>query len=135
MTFVARLLVALYGLLFLGLLGVVLVNPARAERFLLAFGSSARAHYVEMAFRLGLGTSLLLAAPNMWRPRLFQVLGWAIVVSSVVLLLLPWQWHDRLGQRLRPALVRWMRVYAVGAFLFGGLLVYGVLSAGLPGGR
>lgn len=59
--------------------------------------SSARAHYVEQLLRLLIGTSLVVFSPAMWQGNVFWLVGWAIVVSSVALLLIPWQWHHQLG--------------------------------------
>ena len=66
----------------------------------------------------------------MWQPKMFCLVGWAIVVSSAVLLCVPWQWHQRLGERVLPLLVRHLRLYAAGSFAFGALLLYGVFAAG-----
>ena len=68
----------------------------------------------------------------MWQPKMFWLFGWAIVVSSAVLLCVPWQWHHRLGERFRilPLLIRHLRLYAVGSFALGALLLYGVFAGG-----
>jgi hypothetical protein len=108
--------------------GVAFAKPARAERFLMAFASSARAHYVEQVFRILVGGALVVLSSTMWQPRMFLYFGWAIVVSSAALICIPWRWHDRLGERVRPMLVRYLRLYAVGAFALGVLLLYGVLA-------
>lgn len=108
--------------------GLVLLRPAEAIRFLGRFASSARAHYLEMGLRLVFGTSLIVSSGAMRASGLFRLMGWAIALSSVVLLLLPWQWHQRFGDRIRPALVRLVNVYAAGSFTFGCLLLYGVLA-------
>ncbi|HKV74853.1 MAG TPA: hypothetical protein VJN95_10075 [Gemmatimonadales bacterium] len=133
MTLLAAIVVGACGLAFIAFTGVVFAKPALAERFLASFASSARAHYVEMAFRLLFGASLVVLAPVMWPATLFRIIGWAIVISSVVLLLMPWQWHHRLGTRVLPTLIRRMKVYAIGVFAFGCLLLYGVFAAGSRG--
>jgi len=43
-----------------------------------------------------------------------------------VLILTPWQWHDRFGEEVRPMLIRHMKLFAVGLLAFGFLLIYGV---------
>lgn len=134
MTLLAAIILVAYGLAFIGFTGVVFVAPARAKRFLGLFASSARAHYVEMAFRLLLGASLIVLSPTIWPANIVRVIGWAIVLSSTVLLLMPWQWHHRIGNRVLPTLVRRMRLYAVGVFVVGCLLLYVVFVSG-TGGR
>lgn len=133
MTLLAGIVVVAYALAFIAFAGVVLARPALAERLLASFASSARAHYVEMAFRVLIGTALVMSAPAMWPANLFGVIGWAIVISAVALLLMPWRWHHGLGKRVLPTLIRRMKLYAVGVFAFGCLLLYGVFSAGSRG--
>jgi hypothetical protein len=130
MSVVAAVVVVLFGLSLITFTGVAFAKPARAERFLMAFASSARTHYVEQVLRILIGAALVVLSSTMWQPNMFWLLGWAIVVSSAALICVPWQWHDRLGERLRPMLVRHLKLYAVGALAFGVLLLYGVFAGG-----
>jgi len=122
--------VVAFGLALIAFPGVAFAKPTIAERFLTAFASSARTHYVEQVVRLLVGAALVVRSPNMWQPKMFCLVGWAIGVSSAVLLCVPWQWHHRLGERLLPLLVRHLRLYAVGALALGALLLYGVFAGG-----
>ena len=92
----------------------------------MSFASSRKAHFIEMSFRLLFGVSLVLLSMSMWQPELFRILAWAIIGSSVLLLLLPWQFHQRFGSRVLPVLVRYIRLYALGVLAFGALIVYAV---------
>jgi hypothetical protein len=133
MTLLAGIVVVSCGLFLIGFTGVVFTKPALAERFLMSFASSARAHYAEQAFRLLIGTSLVVLSPAMWQTNMFRLIGWAIVVSSMTLLLIPWRWHHRFGKWVLPTVVQHMKLYAVGVFAFGCLLLYGVFFAGSRG--
>ena len=130
MSVVAAVVVVVFGLSLITFTGVAFAKPARAERFLMSFATSARAHYVEQAFRILVGAALVVLSSTMWQPKMFWLFGWAIVVSSTALICVPWQWHDRLGQRVRPMLVRYLKLYAVGAFALGVLLLYGFFAGG-----
>jgi hypothetical protein len=130
MNMLASIVIVGFGLFLLGVAGTVFARRALAERFFASFASSARAHYVEQSVRLLIGASLIVLSPAMWQPDLFWLIGWASVISSVGLLLVPWKWHHRFAQRLRPTFVRHMRLYALGLFAFGALLLYGVVFAG-----
>ena len=121
-----------FALFLIGLTVLVFAAPALAGRFFMSLAQSARAHYTEQAFRLLIGAALVVRAPSMRHPAVFAVLGWAIVVSSAALMLVPWQWHRRMGDRVLPMLIRHMGLYAVGIAAFAVLLLYGVLSG--PGG-
>lgn len=128
MNLFAEIVVAASSVFLMGLAGVMIVKPAMTERFILSFASSARAHYTEMFFRLLFGASLALLSRAMWQANLFLILGWAIIISSVALLIMPWQWHYRLGKRVLPILIRYMKFYALGVFAFGVVLLYGAFS-------
>ena len=128
---VGAILVA-FGLFLVGLTVVVFVRPAVAERFFMSFASSARAHYTEQVVRLLIGASLIIRSAAMWQPKVFWLVGWAIVLSSVVLILTPWQWHHRFGEKVLPIVIRRIRLFAIGLLAFGVLLIYGVFTAVSP---
>jgi hypothetical protein len=130
MTLAAGIVVVACGIFFIAFSGVVFTRPAIAERFFMGFASSAGTHYLEQALRLLVGAALVVLSPAMWRPNVFWVLGWAIVVGSAALMCIPWQWHHRFGERVLPMLVRHLKLYAVGMLAFGVLLLYGVFAGG-----
>ena len=133
MSLLAGIVVIAFGLFLIGLSGIIFAKPGLAERFFMSFASSARAHYIEQVVRLLIGASLVVLSPAMWQAKIFRVIGWAVVISSAGLILLPWRWHHRFAQRVLPTVVRHMRLFAVGLFAFGVLLVYGAFSAGSRG--
>ena len=124
--------VAVFGCFLIALSGVIFIKPALAERFFKLFASSERAHYTDQALRLLIGASMIVVAPAVWRADLFQLIGWAIVVTAVVLILLPWRWHHRFGQWAIPLVLRNMRFYAVGLFAFGVFLLFSLLAPAFP---
>lgn len=128
MNLLTGIIVVAGGFLLIGLTVIVFAAHTFAERFLLSFASSAKTHYIEQALRTLVGTALIAHSPAMWQAHLFEVIGWAIVISSLALILVPWQWHHRLGERVLPMVVRHMRLYASGSFVFGALLLHGVFA-------
>jgi hypothetical protein len=130
MSLVATIVVVAFGLLFIAFAGVAFANPVTTERFLRRFASSARTHYVEQVSRILVGAALVVLSPAMWQSKVFWLVGWAIVVSSAALMCVPWEWHHRFGERVGPILFRHLRLYAVGSFAFGALLLYGVFAGG-----
>jgi len=133
MNAVAGAILFAFGLFLVGLTVVVFAKPSVAERFFMSFASSARAHYTEQVVRLLIGASLVIRSAAMWQPKIFWFVGWAIVLSSLVLILTPWQWHHRFGEKVLPIVVRRMKLFAIGLFVFGVLLIYGVIIAVSPG--
>ena len=132
MNAVAGAILVAFGLFLISLAVVVFAKPAVAERFFMSFASSARAHNTEQVVRLLIGASLVIRSAAMWEPKFFWLVGCAIVLSSLVLILAPWQWHHRFGEKVRPILIRRMKLFAIGIFAFGVLLLYGVFSTVSP---
>ena len=132
MSFVAAVVVVAFGVSLIAFAGVTFAKRAIAERFLSSFASSARSHYTEQVVRLLVGAALVLLSPTMWQPQIFRLFGWAVLISSAVLICVPWRWHHRLGERFRilPLLIRHLRLYAVGSSALGALLLYGVYAGG-----
>lgn len=129
----AGIVIVVFAVFLIGLTGVVFATPGLAERFFMSFASSARTHFAEQAIRLLFGASLVVLSPTMWQANMFRILGWAVVTTSVGLMLLPWRWHHRFATRALPRIVRHMRLFAAGLFAFGALLRYGVFSFISPG--
>ncbi len=119
------LLAALY-LLTLGV--ATLVSPDRTRQFLSSFASSAFAHFLELSIRLILGAVLILYAPQMKFPILFQSFGWILVVTTVVLALLPWRWHSRFARWSVPLATRNMPLLALGSFAIAGAILLSVFG-------
>ena len=129
---IAGAILVAFGVFLVGLTVVVFAKPALAERFFVSFASSPQTHYTEQAVRLLIGASLIIRSQAMWHPKVFWFVGWAIVLSSLVLILSPWQWHDRFGEKVRPMLVRLMKLFAVGLLAFGVLIIYAVFTGVSP---
>jgi hypothetical protein len=132
---VAGTLLAIFGVFLVCFAVVAFTKPSVIQRFLGLFASSARAHYTEQGVRLLIGASLVIFSAAMWQPKVFWLVGWAIVVSSLTLIVAPWRWHHRFGERMRPMLIRNMKLFAVGVLAFGALLLYGLFAPFLPGAR
>ena len=128
MKLLSGLVVVTFALFLIGLAATIYARPSLAERFLNAFARSAGAHYVEQAVRLVVGGALVVFSPEMVRPDAFRIFGWVIVVTTVGLLCIPWQWHHRFARWVIPPVIRYVRLYGVGAAVLGALLLYGVLA-------
>lgn len=92
---------------FLGL--VALSKPALAQRFLLGFAESPRVHYLELMLRLIVALALLLHAPLMPYSQIFLGCAWVVLGTTLILLLLPWQWHRTFARRTVPIANRYVR--------------------------
>jgi len=133
MRFLSGLVLVARSVFFIWLTVLVFRKPRLAERFFMSFASSARTHFIEQIFRVLLGESLVIYSPAMAQTEMFRLVGWAIAVSSVGLMLIPWQWHHRFGKKVLPALIQHMRLYAFGIFAFGVVILYAVFAPQLNG--
>jgi hypothetical protein len=123
-------LVVLAALYLLGLGTAALLAPARATRFLSGFAGSARAHYLELAIRLVVGSALVAHAPDMRLPGLFSAFGWVLVITTAGLLALPWRWHQRFAQHAVPRATRHLWLVALVALALGAFML---TAASMPG--
>lgn len=122
--------VVLLAGLYLACLGAVsLVAPALARRFLLGFARSRALHYLELTLRLVVGGAFLLCAPVMRFPLAFTAFGWAIVLTSVGLLLVPWRWHRHFAQQAVPRALHFLPLLGVASLLLGGFVLFAVSSS------
>lgn len=104
-------------------LGVgALVVPARATRFMLGFASTRSLHFAEILSRVIAGASFIVAAPSLAPAQPFVLLGWLLIGTSTLLLLVPWQWHRRFASRTVPVANRYIGLVGL-ASLAGGVLV------------
>lgn len=124
----ATALVLLAGV-FLACLGVAcLVAPAQARRVLLGFSSSLALHYLELAIRLVVGGALLVVAPTMAFPRVFTAAGAVLVITTLVLVLVPWRWHRHFAQRTVPGVLRFLPWLGLASLAFGGFVVFSLVG-------
>ncbi len=125
-SFLSGLVVIAFGLFLIGIAVLIVATPARAEGFFRGFARSARTHYAEQGVRLVVGVAMVSSASVMRYPEFFSLFGWVIVVSTTVLLLIPWQWHHKFSALVMPRVFRRMGLFALGAAALGALVLYSV---------
>ena len=88
--------------------------------------SSRRVQFIEQGLRVLVGVALIVRAPASKLPLAFEVAGWLLVGTSVLVLLAPIRWHGRFGSFwldwLTPATIR---ILAPVPAVAGAALVYG----------
>ncbi len=128
---IAVLLTGFY-FIFLGVLS--LASPARGVRFLHGFATSAKLHYLELFVRLLIGGALLVHGPSLWLSSVFIGFGWLLLITTVGLLLIPWQWHARIAHQSVTRAVRYLPLIAVASLGIGGFIVFAWMRGGGLGG-
>lgn len=114
------------GVWLVGLAVATVVAPQRASDFLRRFASSARSHYTEQLLRLMAGVAFIVFAPEMRLGGLFRIFGWVLTLTAILLLLLPWRWHQRFAGWAIPLATGNLRIFGGGAFLLGCGILYAV---------
>lgn len=120
--------IVIFGLYLIGLLIITILNKKIAVSYFSSFASSARAHYLEQILRLIIGVSMLSFSKSMLYARFFEIFAWIIIFSTIVLILIPWTWHNRLGKRVIPLTIQHLNFYAVSASILGAFILYCVIS-------
>ena len=119
-------IVVIVALYFIALGATALLAPAIAKRFLLGFASSALTHYLELTTRLIVGGALLVQSPRMHFSPAFELFGWVLVVTTVCLLLIPWQWHHRFAKYAVPHAIRYITLIGLSSIVLGGFVLFAV---------
>ena len=124
MKLLSGIVVVAFGLCLIALAAMIVIKPLLANRFLKHFASSPLAHYSEQTSRLIAGVAIVVFSPSMWYPDPFKYFGWLIITTAVGLFLIPWKWHHRFSKWAIPLAIRHLRLYALGAFALGTLILY-----------
>jgi hypothetical protein len=127
---VSAAIVLLAALYLLGLAAISFIAPDKAARFLNGFASSPRAHFSEMLLRLIVGCAFVMNASRMLYSEAFWLFGWLLIVTTVVLLLLPWRWHHRFAQKVVPPITRHVWLFGIVSLPLGGAILFAVLRGG-----
>lgn len=123
----AAAVVVLTGLYFVALGIGSFLAPASAERFLFGFASSAAAHYSELIIRLAVGASFIAHSPRMEFSSVFRLSGLIVVITTAVLLAVPWRRHQQFARQTVPYVARHMRLFGVASFALAALVVFAVI--------
>lgn len=104
--------------LFLFAQGVLaLWRPDWVRAFLGGFAASARAHFLELLLRILAGLAFVQLAPGSAWPPALHAFGLLLIVTSTLLLFVPWRLHRRFAAWAVPMATRWMPGYALACLL------------------
>lgn len=129
-TTLALYVTVLAGLYLLGLGVASLLAPSHASRFLLGFGSSPSFHFTELLLRLVVGVALVHIAPYMRFSAIFGAFGWVLLLTTAVMLVVPWQWHRRFAQQAVTRAIRFMALIGVVSLSLGATVLFAVVCGG-----
>jgi hypothetical protein len=125
----AFIVVAASGLWLVGVALLMALRPRRSLHLLDLMvkklsESKWRLTLTEQGLRILAGSALIVRSPASKLPWLFEIGGWLILISSILVIVLPVRWHVAYGvwwsRRLTPGIVR--ALAPVPAVMGGGLI-------------
>ncbi len=128
LAWVTVVVVAAAGVYCIALAVLSMWRPHPSARFLLGFASSPLKHYAELALRLIVGGAFVLQAPRMALPQLFGIFGWVLLVTTALLLLIPWRWHRAIASRAVPLVIPHMRLFGMASLFLGGAILWALMA-------
>ncbi|MBA2500234.1 MAG: hypothetical protein H0V30_10955 [Chitinophagaceae bacterium] len=125
---IAKWTIIVFGI-FLILAGLLMLFlPKKAGETLRKAGSTNFINYAEITIRIIPATALILFADFSKYPVFFKILGWFMLITSLVLYFIPRRIHHgyslHWAEKIKP---RYFQFIAPFAWLFGAIIIYCVL--------
>jgi len=128
MEIIAKYIVILFGIFFIGIGILMVVNPEKARNILRKAGSTNFINYSEITLRMIPAAALVVYADFSKYPEVFKIFGWFMLVTSFVLYFVPRKLHHRFSlmsaDLLKPFFVRLISPFAV---FMGCAIIYSAL--------
>ncbi|AOE50344.1 hypothetical protein [Kangiella sediminilitoris] len=125
---ISQIIVVLFAVGLMCFEPVAIIAKTKAIHFLEAFAKTPFYHFLEQTLRLIIGAALVTASPIMLYSDLFGILGWVVIITSLMLIGLPWRWHQKFAQKVIPTVKKYIHVYGVLSFTLGALTLYCLVS-------
>lgn len=120
----AAVFVVLAGIWLIGLAMIAFAKPDLVKQFFSRFASSPFTHFFEMFLRLIVGAAIVIYAPQVKFPVVFIVFGWMLLLTTAVLVFVPWKLHRRFADRSLPMVMKRMMLFGIVSFLGGSFLLF-----------
>ena len=125
MIVLAKWTVVLFGLFIIGVGFLMLSAPQQARKVLMGAGSTNFINYAEITIRMLPAAALIVYAEFSRYPAAFSVLGWFMLMTSVVLYFVPRKMHHSYSLKsadiLKPVYIRFLAPFAL---VFGSAVIY-----------
>ncbi len=125
---IAKFVIISFGVYFIAAGLLMAFRPQKVRSILRKAGSTAFINNAELSIRTIPGIAFLVYAENSQFPFVFQLVGWFILISSLVLMLIPRRLHHQFSTSsaaiLKPLYFQMISPFS---FLIGGLIIYTVL--------
>jgi hypothetical protein len=119
-------IVVMFGLFIISCGMLMLLAPNKARDTLRKAGSTNFINYAEITIRMIPAIGLILYSDFSRYPNVFNILGWFMLATSLILYIVPRKLHNSYSLRaadiLKPL---YFRLVSPLAFLFGAAILYG----------
>lgn len=122
---VAKSIIIIFSIVFILAGGIMLIRPTLFRSWIAKAGSTPLINYGEITIRLIPAIAMVYAAPETKLPLFFQLFGWIMIVTSMILYITPRKAHHQLSlgfaEKLKPI---YLQGIAPLAFTIGMGLIY-----------
>lgn len=127
MILIAKFIIIFFAIFIISSGLLMLFAPEKARRILRKAGSTNFINYAEITLRIIPAIGLILAAEVSKFPEFFKVLGWFMLITSLILYFVPRRLHHgysvKCADIIKPL---YFQIISPLAFLFGFILIYAV---------
>jgi uncharacterized membrane protein YfcA len=125
---VAKWTIIIFGLFFICVGLLMLINPKKVNKILRKAGSTNFINYAEITIRIIPAVGLILSADNSKYPDIFKIFGWFMLLTSLILYFVPRQLHHKFSIKaadiLKPLYFQLISPFAL---IIGTLIIYSVI--------
>ncbi len=122
---IAKLTIIGFGIFIISVGLIMLFAPQKARLILRKAGSTNFINYAEITIRMIPATALILYSDFSKYPEFFKILGWFMLITSLVLYFVPRRIHHNYSLKcadiIKPLYFQFISPFA---FLFGAALIY-----------
>jgi uncharacterized membrane protein YfcA len=101
---IAKWTVIFFGVFFIGAGILMLFSPKDARQLVRKAGSTNFINYAEITLRMIPALGLIFSAEISKCPGIFQIAGWFMLCTSLVLYFVPRRWHHQLSMKFADVL-------------------------------
>lgn len=123
------LVVAGSGLFLAGLGAMSFVAPAQVKTFLLGFAATPFRHYLELMLRAVAGSAFVAVAPKLPATQAYFAAGAVLLVTTAIMLAVPWRIHRMLARRSVPGALVYLPVIGISALVAGFAVLWSAYTA------
>lgn len=127
MILIAKSIIIIFGIFIISSGLLMLFAPEKARQILRKAGSTNFINYAEITLRIIPAIGLILAAEVSKFPEFFKILGWFMLITSLILYFVPRRLHHgysvKCADIIKPF---YFQIISPLAFLFGFILIYAV---------